>query len=101
MRRAAGVPAAAVAAAQVALELPGDRVAGGLVHLGPVDLVVALLEVADVLDDLFVLGGHLVDQLLPLGRLLGQLRERDGMSSTSSTPCSSASVAFGFGGCDT
>ena len=54
-------------AAQVALELPRDRVAAGLRQLGG---VAGLLERADVLGDLVVLLGQLVDAALPGARLL-------------------------------
>ena len=65
------------AAAQVALELGGQRVAVDLAQrLGHVDLgVAALFEGRDVLGDLLVLGRHLGDRLLPLlglGRQVGQ-----------------------------
>src|SRR5690606_10491974 len=70
-----GSAAAGVPAAQVALELAGDRVAARLGQLGGVLL---LLERADVVGDLGVLLGELVDAVLPRAGLLRQLAERDG-----------------------
>ena len=60
--------------AQVALELGRDRLAAGLGQLGGVLL---LLERGDVLGDLGVLGGQLVDAALPGPGQLGQLAEVD------------------------
>src|SRR5258706_18984 len=68
--------AATIAAAEIALELSGDRVTGRLAELAAIELVVALFEVADVLRNLVVLGRHLVDELLPLVALLRQFGER-------------------------
>ena len=63
---------AALAAAEVALELGRDRVAAGLGQLGGVLL---LLQRGDVLGDLGVLGGQLVDAALPGPGQLRQLAE--------------------------
>src|SRR3954452_10603260 len=63
------------AAAEVALELAGDRVAAGP---GQVVLSGTLLQRADVLDDLGVLVGHLVDGLDPVVGLLRQRAHRHG-----------------------
>ncbi len=62
-------------AAEVALELAGDRLAGRLRRLGQ---VLGLLERADVLRDLGVLRRQLVDAALPGAGVLGQVTERDG-----------------------
>ena len=59
-----------IAAAQVALELAGDRVAAGLGQLG---LRLALLERAHVLGDVGVAGGQLVDLALPGAGPLDQI----------------------------
>ena len=59
---------------EVALELPGDRLAARLGQLGG---VLGLLEVADVLRDVLVLLGELGDAALPGPGLLGQVAERD------------------------
>ena len=67
----AAAGASVVAAAQVALELAGDRLAAGL---GQVGGVLGLLELADVLADLAVLLGQLVDAVLPGPGVLGQRR---------------------------
>src|SRR5665648_423640 len=70
-----GGPGSVVAASKVALELPGDRLAG---RLGQLDGVLGLLELGDVLGDLGVLGRQLVDPVLPrLGvlRKVAQLEE--------------------------
>ena len=71
--RSGGSRQVVAAAAEVALELAGDRVAVGL---GEVDLGGALLERPHVLDDLVVLAGHLVDGLDPVLGLLGQRAQR-------------------------
>src|SRR4051795_9289065 len=59
---------------EVALELPGDRLAARLGQLG---CVLALLEVADVLSDVLVLLGELRDAALPGTTVLGQVTQRD------------------------
>jgi hypothetical protein len=89
---------AVVAAAEVALELAGDRLSA---RLGQVGGVLGVLELADVLGDLAVLLRELVDAVLPGPGVLRQLPEGTLASSSSSTRRSSASVAFGDGGCAT
>src|SRR5690606_2214448 len=64
--------AALVAAAEVALELPGDRLAGGLRQLGG---VLGLLELAHVLGHLRVLLRELVDAGLPGAGLLDEVTD--------------------------
>src|SRR3954447_15795943 len=64
---------AVVAAAQVALELASDRLAARLGQLGG---VLGVLELADVLRDLGVLLGQLVDAVLPRPCVLRQVAER-------------------------
>src|SRR4051812_19317734 len=61
-------------ALEVALELPGDRLATGL---GQVGGVAGLLEGPDVVRDVLVLLGELVDTALPGPCVLGELPERD------------------------
>src|SRR4051794_16571596 len=61
---------AALATLEVALELAGDRLAGGLGELGG---VAGLLEGAHVVGDILVLLGELVDAALPGARLLGEV----------------------------
>src|SRR4051794_17305686 len=63
-----------LAALEVALELPGDRLAAGL---GKVRGVPGLLQGADVVADLVVVGGQLVDPALPGPGVLGQLTDGD------------------------
>ena len=67
-----------------------------------VDLVARSSRVADVLGDLLVLGGHRVDGLEPVVGLLGAAH-RGGpvVRGPPRRRCSSATVACGFGGCDT
>ena len=67
-------PPGVVPPLEVALELPGDRLAAGLGQLGG---VLALLEVADVLRDVLVLLGELGDAALPGAAVLGQVAQRD------------------------
>ena len=64
----------AVQTLEVALELAGDGLAGGL---GEVGGVAGLLERADVVGDVLVLLGELVDAALPGAGVLGQVAERD------------------------
>src|SRR4051794_18167197 len=64
-----------VASAQVALELPSDRLPGRLRSLGE---ILRLLQAADVLRHLAVLRRQLVDAPLPCPRVLGKVPERDG-----------------------
>ena len=59
---------------EVALELPRDRLTG---RLGEVGGVARLLEGADVVGDVLVLLGELVDAALPGARVLGEVAERD------------------------
>ena len=59
---------------EVALELPRDRLAG---RLGEVRGVAGLLQRADVVGDVLVLLGELVDAALPGPGVLGQVAERD------------------------
>ena len=59
---------------EVALELAGDGLAGGLGELGG---VAGLLEGPDVLGDVLVLLGELVDPALPGAGVLGQVAEGD------------------------
>ena len=61
-------------ALEVALELAGDRVAG---RLGQVGGVARLLERPDVVGDVLVLLGELVDAALPGAGVLGQVAEGD------------------------
>ena len=68
------VASSSVSRREVALELAGDRLAAGL---GEVGGVAGLLERADVVADLLVLLGQLVDAALPGPGLLGQVAERD------------------------
>ena len=62
------------AALEVPLELAGDGLAGGLGELGG---VAGLLEGPDVLGDVLVLLGELVDAALPGAGVLGEVAERD------------------------
>ena len=73
-RRPAPAQSLVVAALEVPLELAGDRLAGGLGELGG---VAGLLERPDVLGDVLVLLGELVDAALPGAGVLGQVAERD------------------------
>ena len=65
---------AALTAPKVPLELPRDRLSGGL---GQLDGVLGLLELRDVLGDLFVLLGELVDPVLLGSCVVEQVAERD------------------------
>src|SRR4051794_23704443 len=62
-------------ALEVALELARDRLAA---RLGKVGGVLGLLEAADVLRDVLVLLGQLLDAALPGPGLLGEVAQRDG-----------------------
>ena len=73
-RRAVGQTLRLVAPLEVALELPGDRLAAGLGQLGG---VLALLEVADVLRDVLVLLGQLGHPALPGPAVLDEVGQRD------------------------
>src|SRR5262245_33352252 len=63
-----------MATLEVTLELPRDRLATGL---GQIAAVAGALQRLDVLSDLPVLTGQLVDGLLPRPSLLLQVGDRD------------------------
>ena len=90
-------PGLVAAPAQVALELPRDGVAAGL---GQVCGVLGLLEALDVLGDLLVGLGQLVDAALPrLAPPRPARRAGSVTSSSSSSLVTRASVALGEGEC--
>ena len=93
------VTQSSVAPLEVALELARDRLAAGL---GQVGGVARLLERADVVGDVLVLLGELVDAALPGPGVLGQLAERDASSRAGPRAGRSGPAwPWGTGGCAT
>ena len=89
-------PGLVAAPAQVALELPGDRLAA---RLGQVGGVLRLLERSDVLGDLVVGSASSSTPRSQARASSGSSPSGMVMSSRSSSLASSASVALGEGGC--